>query len=136
NTQHHPGVSSPGSAIVVAAGLAYGALGTDSGGSIRNPSAACGITGLKPTYGRISLHGVLPLSRGLDHVGPMARSVLDCAILLDAVAGHDPRDLESLDAPTGWADNLRAGSPRLRIGVPHAYFWEGLPSDLGRLAES
>jgi Asp-tRNA(Asn)/Glu-tRNA(Gln) amidotransferase A subunit family amidase len=148
NTEHHPGISSPGSAIVVAAGLAYGALGTDTGGSIRNPAAACGITGLKPTYGRISLHGVLPLSRGLDHVGPMARSVLDCALLLDALAGHDPRDPESLDAPVGagWsgplaAGSLAAGPPTqsgrpLRIGVPRAYFWEGLPPDLGRVAEA
>jgi len=138
NTDHHPGISSPGSAIVLAAGLAYGAVGTDTGGSIRNPAASCGITGLKPTYGRISLHGVLPLSRGLDHVGPMARSVPDCAILLDALAGHDPRDPESLDAPTGdgWSGPLAEGGRPLGVGVPRAYFWEGLAPDLGRVAEA
>ena len=138
NTDHHPGISSPGSAIAVAAGLGYGTLGTDTGGSIRNPSAACGVTGLKPTYGRISLHGVLPLSRGLDHVGPMARSVLDCAIMLDALAEHDPRDPDSLDAPArgGWASALAERGRPMTIGVPRGYFWESLPSELGRVAES
>lgn len=138
NTDHHPGISSPGSAIVLAAGLAYGAVGTDTGGSIRHPAMSCGITGLKPTYGRISLHGTFPLSRGLDHVGPMARSVFDCAILLDALAGLDPRDPESLDAPTGdgWSSPLTEGGRPLRVGVPRAYFWEELPPDLGRVAEA
>jgi Asp-tRNA(Asn)/Glu-tRNA(Gln) amidotransferase A subunit family amidase len=138
NTDHHPGISSPGSAIVAAAGLGFGALGTDTGGSIRNPSAACGITGLKPTYGRISLHGVLPLSRGLDHVGPMARSALDCAIMLDALAEYDPRGPDSLDLPTdgGWATALARGSRPMTIGVPRAYFWENLAPDLGRVAKS
>ncbi len=138
NPAHYPGISSPGSAIVVAAGLAYGALGTDSGGSIRQPAAFCGITGLKPTYGRVSLHGAFPLSRGLDHVGPLARSALDCAILLDALAGHDPRDPASLAAPTdaGWAGPLVEDGRPLSVGAPRAYFWEGLPPDLGRVAEA
>ncbi len=138
NLDHHPGISSPGSAIVVAAGMTYGALGTDTGGSIRTPAMFCGITGLKPTYGRISIQGMLPLARGLDHIGPMARSALDCAILLDALAGHDPLDPDSLDAPIGrgWATPLAEASRPLSIGVPRAYFWEGLPPDLGRAAEA
>jgi aspartyl-tRNA(Asn)/glutamyl-tRNA(Gln) amidotransferase subunit A len=138
NPEYYPGISSPGSAIAPAAGLAYGAVGTDTGGSIRQPAAFCGIVGLKPTYGRISLHGSFPLSRGLDHVGPMARSVLDCAIMLDVLAGHDPRDPDSLDAPVGagWSGPLADGGRPLRIGVPRAYFWEALPPDLERVAEA
>jgi aspartyl-tRNA(Asn)/glutamyl-tRNA(Gln) amidotransferase subunit A len=137
NTDHYPGISSAGSAVVVAAGLAYGAIGSDSGGSIRHPATFCGVTGLKPTYGRVSLHGAFPLCRGLDHIGPMARSVLDCALLLDVLAGHDPRDPESLlmEVGEGWAAPLRRASAPLRIGVPRAYFWEGLPPHVGRAAE-
>ena len=84
------GGSSGGSAAAVAAGLAYGALGTDTGGSIRSPAAYCGTVGLKPTYGRVSRYGVIPLSWSLDHVGPLSRTVRDAAVLLDAISGHDP----------------------------------------------
>jgi aspartyl-tRNA(Asn)/glutamyl-tRNA(Gln) amidotransferase subunit A len=139
NPEYFPGISSPGSAIALSAGLVYGALGNDTGGSIRQPAAYCGITGLKPTYGRVSLYGSFPLSRGLDHIGPMARSALDCALLLDALAGHDPRDPESLDAPppsTGWAGPLAEQLRPLRIGVPRAYFWEGLQPAVSRVAEA
>lgn len=138
NTQHHPGISSSGSAIVVAAGMAYAALGTDTGGSIRHPASSCGVTGLKPTYGRISLHGVIPLSRGLDHVGPLARSVQDCAILLEALTGYDPRDPASLNGPllTRWSYLHGQDTRPLRIGVPRAYFWDTLPSDVGRVVEA
>ena len=139
NPEHFPGISSPGSAIALAAGLVYGALGNDTGGSIRQPSAYCCTTGLKPTYGRVSLFGSFPLGRGLDCIGPMARSVLDCAHLLDVLAGHDPRDPTSLDAPApaaGWARSLAEAVPPLRVGVPRAYFWEGLQPAVSRVAEA
>ncbi len=93
------GGSSGGSAAAVAAGMGWGAFGSDTGGSIRSPAAYCGITGLKPTYGLVSLAGVVPLSWSLDHVGPMARTAEDCALLLAAVAGHDPADPASASAP-------------------------------------
>jgi aspartyl-tRNA(Asn)/glutamyl-tRNA(Gln) amidotransferase subunit A len=99
NLQHITGGSSGGSAASVAAGMCPGAIGSDTGGSIRIPSACCGVTGLKPTYGRVSTYGVIPLSWSLDHVGPIARSAEDCAILFDAIAGYDPRDPNSVSGP-------------------------------------
>ena len=98
---HHrtTGGSSGGSAAAVATGMSLGAIGSDTGGSIRIPSACCGVTGLKPTYGRVSCYGVIPLSWSLDHVGPIARSAEDCAILFDAIAGYDPRDPNSVSGP-------------------------------------
>ena len=93
------GGSSGGSAAAVMAGMCLGAIGTDTGGSIRIPSACCGVTGLKPTYGRVSCHGVIPLSWSLDHVGPLGRSAEDCAILFDAIARYDPRDPNSVSGP-------------------------------------
>ena len=92
------GGSSGGSASAVAVGLCYGALGSDTGGSIRQPAAYCGITGLKPTYGRVSTRGVIPLSWSLDHIGPMCRSASDAAAFLQAIAGHDSLDLTSVNA--------------------------------------
>ena len=92
NTAHIPGGSSSGSGAALAAGFCYGALGSDTGGSIRTPSSHCGIVGIKPTYGRVSRYGVIPLSWSLDHAGPMARSVEDCAIMLQALAGYDAKD--------------------------------------------
>jgi aspartyl-tRNA(Asn)/glutamyl-tRNA(Gln) amidotransferase subunit A len=97
--QRIAGGSSGGSAAAVAAGLCAAALGSDSGGSIRQPAALCGLVGLKPTYGRMSKHGVVPLSWSQDHVGPLTRTVRDAALLLQALAGHDPRDPASSDAP-------------------------------------
>ena len=136
----YPGISSAGSAIALAAGMAYGALGSDTGGSIRNPAAFCGVTGLKPTYGRISLFGAFPLCRDYDHAGPMARSVRDCAHLLDALAGHDLRDPTSLNAALpsgGWAAALTEAISPLRIGVPRAHFWgELLQPDVAEAAEA
>jgi aspartyl-tRNA(Asn)/glutamyl-tRNA(Gln) amidotransferase subunit A len=129
DVDRHPGASSTGSAIALAAGLAYGAVGEDTAGSIRWPSAWCGITGLKPSFGRISTYGCIPLCRDFDHAGPMARSVRDCAHLLDALTGYDPRDPYSIDdaAPDeGWAGLLDAPSQMLRIGVPRDYFWGDL----------
>lgn len=98
NAKHWPGVSSSGSGVAVAAGLAYGALGSDTGGSIRFPSASCGLVGIKPTYGRVSRFGAFPLAESLDHIGPMTRSVEDAARLLAVLAGADPNDATTLDA--------------------------------------
>ncbi len=92
NTAHYPAGSSSGSAAAVAAGLCAAAMGSDTGGSIRGPAAYCGIVGLKPTYGRVSRRGVFPLSYTLDHCGPLTRTVEDCAIMMQALAGYDPRD--------------------------------------------
>lgn len=116
-----PGASSSGSGTAVAAGEGFGALGSDTGGSIRFPSAACGITGLKPTWGRVSRAGVFALADSLDHVGPMARTAADCAAMMDALAGADPRDPTTLDAPV--PGHLAAcGAPvlGLRIGYDEA----------------
>jgi aspartyl-tRNA(Asn)/glutamyl-tRNA(Gln) amidotransferase subunit A len=126
-----PGGSSGGSAAAVAAGMCYGALGSDTGGSIRIPSACCGVTGLKPTYGRVSTYGVIPLSWSLDHVGPMGRSAEDCAILFDAIATYDPRDPNSVSGPPGKASaTLISGAEGrsllslqgIRLGIPSESF--------------
>jgi len=121
------GGSSGGSAVAVAAGLCLGALGSDTGGSIRIPASLCGIVGLKPTRGRVSLRGVAPLSWTLDHVGPMARTVRDAAILLQAIAGYDPEDPASIDRPVPDCAAPLDGETGLRgtrIGVPEAFFFE------------
>ncbi|MGZ6368493.1 MAG: amidase, partial [Ktedonobacteraceae bacterium] len=111
NLQHIAGGSSGGSAAAVAAGMCPGAIGSDTGGSIRIPSACCGATGLKPTYGRVSTNGVIPLSWSLDHVGPIARSAEDCALLFDAITSYDPRDPNSVSGPPGKASaTLIAGA--------------------------
>ena len=121
------GVSSSGSGVAVAAGLAHGAIGTDTGGSIRFPSAACGLVGIKPTYGRVSRHGAFPLSETLDHVGPMTRSVEDAARMLQVMAGHDPKDETSLDAPVpAYAASFREQLDGMRIGVDWAFVGEGV----------
>jgi len=109
NLLHIAGGSSGGSAASVAAGMCPGAIGSDTGGSIRIPSACCGTTGLKPTYGRVSTYGVIPLSWSLDHVGPIARSAEDCALLFDAIAGYDPRDPNSVSGPPGKASATLIG---------------------------
>jgi len=117
-----PGVSSSGSGVATAAGLCFAAIGTDTGGSIRFPSSANGLVGLKPTYGRVSRHGVLGLSPSLDHVGPMARSVGDVAVMFDAIAGHDPKDSTSLaDQPASALAAVGQGVEGLRIGIDRAY---------------
>jgi aspartyl-tRNA(Asn)/glutamyl-tRNA(Gln) amidotransferase subunit A len=118
-----PGGSSGGSAAAVAAGLCAASLGTDTGGSIRQPAAFCGIVGLKPTYGRVSRYGVVAFASSLDQVGPLTRTVADAAAVLQAIAGHDPRDATSLDVPVpAYADGLAAGVAGLRIGLPAEYF--------------
>ena len=124
-TEHITGGSSSGSGAALAAGLCYGALGSDTGGSIRSPAALCGVAGIKPTYGRASRAGVLPLSWSLDHVGPMARSVADCAVMLEAISGYDAKDPASADvAVPDFTSTLGQGVAGLRIGVPRAWFNE------------
>lgn len=133
-----PGGSSGGSAAAVAAGLAPAATGTDTGGSIRQPASFCGITGIKPTYGRASRHGMIAFASSLDQAGPMARSARDCALLLSAMCGPDPdRDSTSLDTPaedfTRGLDGSLAG---LRIGVPREFFADGVASDVRAAIEA
>ena len=126
-----PGGSSSGSGVAVAAGLAPGAMGSDTGGSIRLPAAFCGTAGLKPSYGRVSKRGVLPLSYTLDNAGPLAWTAEDCAILLQAIAGHDPRDPASADVPVpDYRAGLQDGIRGLRIGlVRHWYETDRRASD-------
>ena len=128
--EHIAGGSSAGSAVAVAAGLCYGALGSDTGGSIRQPSAYCGTVGLKPTYGRVSTRGVIPLSWSCDHVGPMTRCVTDAAIMLQALAGYDAEDPTSVDAPVPDYVAALQGSRPLRVGIPRAYFYEKLDPEI------
>lgn len=132
NTLRVSGGSSGGSASALAARLVYGALGTDTGGSIRIPAALCGVVGLKPTYGRVSLRGVVPLSWNLDHVGPMGRSVTDVALLLQTIAGHDAQDPYCVDMPVDdYQKNLREGVKGWRIALASdAYFREITDSEV------
>jgi aspartyl-tRNA(Asn)/glutamyl-tRNA(Gln) amidotransferase subunit A len=126
----HPGGSSSGSGAALAAGLVPATLGTDTGGSIRNPATACGIVGMKPTFGLVSCAGVFPLAASLDHVGPMTRTVEDNAILLQAMAGYDPADPNSVRAPDqDFAADLRGGVQGLRIGVIEHFYREDMVGD-------
>src|SRR5438309_586942 len=130
NPDHHPGGSSSGSGSGVAAGLFPMALGSDTGGSIRNPASACGIVGLKPTYGLVSRRGVFPLSFTLDHVGPLTRTVADNALMLDVIAGHDPLDPGSAAVPSGhYAAGLERSVRGLRIGFVRHFHETDLPAD-------
>ena len=116
------GGSSSGSAASVAAGMGYGSVGSDTGGSIRIPASYCGIVGMKPTYGRVSRHGAIPLSWSCDHVGPMARTVRDCAALLQAIAGHDAHDATSAELPVpNYISNQETDVSRLRVGIAESY---------------
>ncbi|MGD9890021.1 MAG: amidase [Dehalococcoidia bacterium] len=125
DTDRVPSGSSSGSGAALAAGLCMGATGSDTGGSIRGPSAFCALTGLKPTYGRASRAGVVTLAWSLDHVGPMARSALDCAHLLQSLAGYDPLDPASATAPVDdYVARIDEGVRGLRIGVPRRYFFD------------
>ena len=122
-----PGGSSGGSAAAVAAGMATFALGTDTGGSIRQPASFCGVTGLKPTYGRVSRYGLVAYASSLDQVGPLARDAADCALILQAIAGHDPHDATSLPDPVpDYSRGLNGDVTGLRLGVPREYFGEGM----------
>jgi aspartyl-tRNA(Asn)/glutamyl-tRNA(Gln) amidotransferase subunit A len=127
-----PGGSSGGSGTAVAAGLCYGSLGSDTGGSIRIPAAFCGIVGLKPTYGRVSRHGVFPLSWSLDHAGPMTRTVMDAALMLQAIAGHDTQDPTTRTAVVpDYAAALTDNIQGVRLGIPHDFYFEQLDADVG-----
>jgi aspartyl-tRNA(Asn)/glutamyl-tRNA(Gln) amidotransferase subunit A len=126
-----PGGSSGGSAAAVAADMAAAALGTDTGGSIRQPAAFCGDVGLKPTYGRVSRYGLVAFASSLDQIGPLAKDVEDAAIVLQAIAGHDPMDSTSVDVPVpDYRAELGRGVEGLRIGIPAEYFIEGLDPEV------
>jgi aspartyl-tRNA(Asn)/glutamyl-tRNA(Gln) amidotransferase subunit A len=130
NPDHHPGGSSSGSGAGVAAGLFPMALGSDTGGSVRNPASCCGIVGLKPTYGLVSRRGVFPLSFTLDHVGPMTRTVADNALMLDAIAGHDPLDPGSAaSVPGRYGARLERGVRGLRVGFVRHFHETDQPAD-------
>jgi aspartyl-tRNA(Asn)/glutamyl-tRNA(Gln) amidotransferase subunit A len=122
-----PGGSSGGSAAVVAAGEALASLGSDTGGSIRQPAALCGCVGLKPSYGRVSRYGLVAFASSLDQIGPFTRTVEDAALVLQAIAGHDPLDSTSLDLPVpDYSAELEAGVKGMKLGVPREYFVEGM----------
>jgi aspartyl-tRNA(Asn)/glutamyl-tRNA(Gln) amidotransferase subunit A len=128
-----PGGSSGGSAAAVAGGLAAGAFGTDTVGSVRQPAAFCGVVGLKPTYGRVSRYGLIAFASSLDHVAPFALDIVDTALLLGATAGHDPLDATSVAAPVpDYVAGLAGGVKGLRVGVPDEYFGVGLDPEIDR----
>jgi aspartyl-tRNA(Asn)/glutamyl-tRNA(Gln) amidotransferase subunit A len=128
-----PGGSSGGSAAAISAGLTAAATGTDTGGSIRQPAAFCGITGLKPTYGRVSRYGMIAFASSLDQAGPMAKTAEDCALMLQAMAGFDERDSTSVDHPVpDYAVSLNESLEGLKIGLPKEFFGEGLDADIAR----
>jgi aspartyl-tRNA(Asn)/glutamyl-tRNA(Gln) amidotransferase subunit A len=126
-----PGGSSGGSAAAVAGCEAPVSLGTDTGGSIRQPAALCGVVGLKPTYGRVSRYGLIAFASSLDQIGPFAHDVVGCALLLEAIAGHDHRDSTSVDHPIPpYVQSVNDPVPGLRIGVPREFFGEGLDAEV------
>ncbi|MBI4305321.1 MAG: amidase [Chloroflexi bacterium] len=130
---HWPGASSSGSGAATAAGLTFGTLGSDTGGSIRHPAAVCGVTGLKPTWGRVSRYGVFALAESLDHVGPLARSAADCGIILQAISGLDPNDPTSLHEPVpDMLGGVGKGVRGLRIGCDEGYASADIAPDFAR----
>ena len=131
NPAHITGGSSGGSAAAVASGLGYGAIGTDTAGSIREPASPCGVVGLKPTYGRVSTRGVIPLAPSFDHVGPIAKRVSDAAVILQAIAGYDAKDKFSADKPVdNYIAALEEKPEPLRIGVPRKFFFDDLDAEV------
>jgi len=136
NPQHIAGGSSGGSAAAVATRMACAAIGTDTAGSIREPAALCGCVGLKPTYGRVSSRGVIPLSPSLDHVGPLATTVSDAATVLQAIAGYDAADITSADVPVeDYISSVREPAKSLRVGIPRAYFFDDLDPEVASAVE-
>src|SRR5579864_1264179 len=132
-TDRIAGGSSSGSAVAVATGMCYAALGSDTAGSIRQPSSLCGLVGMKPTYGRVSMRGMLPLAWSYDHAGPITRTVADAAVVLQATAGYDRDDVTSRDIPVSdytAALNLQTGP--LRLGVARRYFFDGIDTEIDR----
>ena len=137
NIKAVPGGSSGGAASAVAARLCAAATGTDTGGSIRQPAALCGITGIKPTYGTVSRYGMIAFASSLDQAGPMARSAEDCALMLNVMTGHDPRDSTSLVRDKeDYTRDLHRPLKGLRIGLPREFFAEGLSSDVGACVQA
>jgi aspartyl-tRNA(Asn)/glutamyl-tRNA(Gln) amidotransferase subunit A len=137
NLAQIPGGSSGGSGAAIAAGLATATTGTDTGGSIRMPASLCGVVGLKPTYGRVSKQGVLPLSYAFDHAGPLTRTVEDAALVLNAIAGYDADDATSVRAPAeDYTAQLGAGVRGLRVGVPRAWFFERCDEEVAARVEA
>jgi len=137
DTEAVPGGSSGGSAAAVAARLAPAATGTDTGGSIRQPAALCGITGIKPTYGRVSRYGMIAFASSLDQGGPMTQTAEDAALMLQAMAGFDPRDSTSIDQPVpDYRAALKETLAGLRIGLPKEYFGKGLDGEVARVVEA
>jgi len=134
---HVPGGSSGGSAAAIAADLCIGTLGTDTGGSIRIPASYCGIVGLKPTYGRVSNRGVIPMAWTLDHVGPMCKTVEDAALLLGVIAGYDPLDPASVDVPVvDYSRAIRTATSKLRVGVARSPFFDNLNPEVAKAVEA
>ena len=138
NVNYWVGSSSTGSGVATSAGLCYGSIGSDTGGSIRFPSATCGLTGIKPTWGRVSRHGIFPLADSLDHVGPMCRSAADAAAMLGVIAGADSNDPTALQAPVpNYLAGIGDGVRGLRIGVDRRYTQEGIdPQVVAALLEA
>ncbi len=138
NANYWVGSSSSGSGVATSAGLCYGSIGSDTGGSIRFPSATCGLTGIKPTWGRVSRYGIFPLADSLDHVGPMCRSAADAAAMLGVIAGADPNDPTALQAPVpNYLAGIGDGVRGLRIGVDRKYTQEGIdPQVVAALLEA
>lgn len=138
NTEHVPGGSSGGSAASVTACQCFASLGSDTGGSIRQPAALCGCVGIKPTYGRVSRYGLIAYGSSLDQVGPLARSAEDCALVLQAIAGHDPRDSTSDPRPVdNYMDAIakRQNLAQIRIGIPREFFAEGLDPEVDKACQ-
>ncbi len=136
NSEHSPGGSSGGSAAAVAAGMSPLSIGTDTGGSIRQPAAFCGVVGLKPTYGRVSRYGCVAFASSLDQIGPMANDVSGAATLLEVIAGHDPRDATSLDVPVpAYSQTVDQPLEGLRIGIATEHYGDGLDDEVNNSIE-
>src|SRR5205807_2079603 len=132
-----PGGSSGGSAAAVAADMAVATLGSDTGGSIRQPASFCGVVGLMPTYGRVSRYGLIAFASSLDHIGPLTRTVKDAAIILRHIAGRDPLDSTSADVPVpDYEQEINKPAAGLKLGVPKEYFGEGLDSEVRAAIEA
>lgn len=132
-----PGGSSGGPGAAVAAGMCFASIGTDTAGSIRIPASYCGIVGLKPTYGRVSIGGIIPVAWSLDHAGPTSKTVEDAAILMNVIAGYDPRDITTVDAPV--PDHVRAlhaPTSKLRLGIPRKPFYDDLNADVAKAMDT
>ncbi len=132
-----PGGSSGGPGAAVAADMCFASIGTDTAGSVRIPASYCGIVGLKPTYGRVSIRGIIPLSWSLDHAGPMCKTVEDTAILLNVIAGYDPQDTTTVDVPVpDYVRALRNPTSKLRLGLPRKPFFDNLNPDVGKAIDA